>query len=172
MITVPEACEKIINRSRYLSEAISKDLINLSSLARYIKPEIEEMLLKNVSSSSVIMALKRLKTNLKPPKYKNIFKTPPQFVVHSSLDSVDTHLEKLMEEFGLKLNNLSSITITLPQEAVRTPGILYFFLKSLAWEGINILNIASTAKEIVLIFEKKDINRAFSVLQSLFSTSF
>ena len=44
MITVPEATEKIVKRSRYLSEALSKDLINISSLSRYIKPEIEEII--------------------------------------------------------------------------------------------------------------------------------
>ena len=48
MITVPEAAKKIVMRSRYLSEAMSKGIINNSSLARYIKPEIEEMLLKKV----------------------------------------------------------------------------------------------------------------------------
>ncbi|KKR14834.1 MAG: hypothetical protein UT44_C0049G0001, partial [Candidatus Levybacteria bacterium GW2011_GWA1_39_32] len=32
MITVPEATEKIIRRSRYLSEALSKDIINISGL--------------------------------------------------------------------------------------------------------------------------------------------
>lgn len=171
MITVPEACEKIINRSRYLSEAISKDIINLSSLARYIKPEIEEMLLKKVSNSAIIMALNRISPKIKPKYFAgNIFKTPPQIVVHSSLETANNQLEKLIGELGFKLNNLSSITITLPKKAIKTPGILYFFLKSLAWEGINILNITSTAREIVLILEKKDINRAFSILQSLFPT--
>ena len=74
MITVPEAADTIIKRSRYLSEAISKGFINNSSLARYIKPEIEEMLTKEISISSIIMALIRLQKNIKPQsKYKNIF---------------------------------------------------------------------------------------------------
>ena len=66
MITVPEAAEKIIKRSRYLSEAMSKGFINNSSLARYIKPEIEEMVFRKVNESSVIMALNRLQKSLKP----------------------------------------------------------------------------------------------------------
>ena len=56
MITVPEAAKKIIERSRYLSEAISKGIINYSALARYIRPEIEQILIKKVSLASVIMA--------------------------------------------------------------------------------------------------------------------
>ena len=51
MITVAQATEKIIYRSRYLSEAISKGLINTSALARYIKPEVDEILIKQVKSS-------------------------------------------------------------------------------------------------------------------------
>lgn len=153
MITVPEAAKKIIMRSRYLSEAISKGLINNSSLARYIKPEIEEMLVKRVSNSAIIMALKRMSKDIKPKYFAgNIFKTPPLITVKSNLDS----------------GKLSSVTIELPDNAIKTPGVLYFFVKSLAWEGINIVSVNTTEKEINLIFEKKDINRAFNIIQALF----
>jgi hypothetical protein len=74
MITVPEATEKIIKRSRYLSEAISKGIINSSSLARYIKPEIEQMTFKKVSQASVIMALNRLSNDLKITQKKSMRK--------------------------------------------------------------------------------------------------
>lgn len=216
MITVPEAAERIINRSRYLSEAMSKDIINLSSLARYIKPEIEDMLVKNISQSSIIMALKRLKTKFKPPKYKNIFKTPPEMILRSNLSEINiANSESLNQKYEeiLKLNNenrkyfltitkglsettiiasntvynavkkilqeekvisqltnLSSITIQLPKQAIKTPGVLYFFLKSLAWEGINIIEVVSSQLEFILILDSSEANRAFSILQSLFPT--
>lgn len=215
MITVPEAAEKIIKRSRYLSEAMSKGFINNSSLARYMKPEIEEMLFKKVSTSSIIMALNRLQTSLKPQsKYKNIFQTPPTTIIRSNLfeislvnsETLSTKClailklnaaqrffltlskgisestiiasneianqikeivkhEKTISEF----NNLSSITINLPDSSVNTPGIFYFFLKSLAWERVNIIEIVSTVSEFTLILEDKDINRAFLILKSLFN---
>jgi hypothetical protein len=215
MITVPEASEKIINRSRYLSEAMSKGIINLSSLARYIKPEIEEMLLKKISSSSVIMALKRLKAKLKPPQYKNVFKTSPEMILWSNLteiniinsysfdqkyqdllklsnenrkhfltitrgisetvivasNSIYSVVNKMLKEEKIifQFANLSSVGIRLPKEAEETPGVFYFFLKSLAWEGINIIEIVSTASEFTLILEDKDANKAFSILKSLFN---
>ncbi|MBI2031381.1 MAG: hypothetical protein HYT08_02085 [Candidatus Levybacteria bacterium] len=169
MITVPEATQTIIKRSRYLTEAISKGIINNSSLARYIKPEIEEMLVKKVSISSIIMALKRVSSEIKPKYFTgNVFKTPPQIIVHSNLDSKET---KGLGTQEFKLKDLSSITIKLPYEAIKTPGILYFFVKSIAWEGINIIKVETSASGISLIFEKKDINRAFSIIQSLFSKS-
>ncbi|MEM4270625.1 MAG: hypothetical protein QXO70_00860 [Candidatus Pacearchaeota archaeon] len=167
MITVPEATKKIIMRSRYLSEAISKGIINKSSLARYIKPEIEDMLIKKVSISAVIMALKRLSSEIKPKYFTgDIFKTPPQIIVRSTLEDKETYDLKAA---GFKPNDLSSITISMPEIAIRTPGVIYYFLKSLAWEGVNIIEIHSSLKEIALIFEKKDINRAFAIIQSLFT---
>lgn len=173
MVTVPEATKRIVMRSRYLSEAMSKGIINNSSLARYIKSEIEEMLLKKVSNSAIIMALNRLSLEIKP-KYvqNNILETPPQIIVHSSLSAMSPEFENTLADFAredIKLGDLSSITIELPKEAVKTPGILYFFLKSLAWEGVNIINIATSTRKLNIIVEKKDTNRAFGIIQSLFS---
>lgn len=215
MITVPEAAKIIIKRSRYLTEAMSKGFINNSSLARYMKPEIEEMLIKKVNESSIIMAINRLQKNLRPQsKYKNIFKTKPTIVTRSNLFEISftnsetldakysqilklkdgnkfsltfskgisestiiasneilqpikklTENEKIISEF----NNLSSITIHLPKQSVNTPGVFYFFLKSLAWEGVNIIEVVSTISEFTLIFEDKDVNKAFSILKSLFN---
>ncbi|MDE2026665.1 MAG: aspartate kinase, partial [Patescibacteria group bacterium] len=65
--------------------------------------------------------------------------------------------------------NLSSITIRMPKEVMETPGIFYFFLKSLAWEGINIMEVVSTNLELTLILEDKEVNRAFAILKSLFT---
>ncbi len=215
MVTVPEAVEKIIERSRYLSEAMSKDIINISSLARYIKPELEEMLVKNVSQSSIIMALKRLKPKLKPHlQYKNIFKSAPTMLTRSNLiainlnnsESLDKKYSQILDlnnrqkhflllsrnisettiivsqdlekkiksllneaEINSQLDKLSLITISLPKEAIQTPGIFYFFLKSLAWEGINIIETVSSYLEFTMIFEEKEVNKAFSILKSLFA---
>lgn len=167
MFTVPEAARKIVTRSRYLSEAMSKGIINNSSLARYIKPEIEEMLLRKISSSSIIMALQRMSSEIKPKYFSgNIFRETPQIIVHSNLEPEGV---KNLESDIFKLKDLSSITIKLPKEAIKTPGILYFFIKSIAWEGINIVKVETDASQIALIFEKKDINRVFNIIQSLFS---
>lgn len=190
MITVPEASKIIIERSRYLSEALSKDLINLSSLARYIKPEIEEMLIKKVNNGSIIMALKRIKTDLKPKNANvKIFKIPPQMSVttglkiyrlknaktldFSPLYTMSTQKETVIvteKVLNRQLKqNVASLTIHLPEEAQSTSGIHYFFLKSLAWEGINIIETFSNSNEYILIFSEDDIHRAFKILTSLYN---
>lgn len=216
MITVPEATKKIIERSRYLSEAMSKGLLNYSALSRYIRPEIEEMLFKDVSESSIIMALKRLEPYFKP-KFKaiDVFKGTPEMIVRSNLEELTLanneeltkNLAKICAIYASKpkyfftvtegisettiiasnglfseirrlfsketilseYKNLSSITIRMPKEVMDTPGIFYFFLKSLAWEGINIVEVVSTNLELTLILEDKEVNRAFAILKSLFT---
>ncbi|BCX13956.1 MAG: hypothetical protein KatS3mg085_488 [Candidatus Dojkabacteria bacterium] len=59
MIPISKIVTEIVDSSPFLKKAIQNDLINLSSLARKIKPDIEQISLKKVSNASVVMALKR-----------------------------------------------------------------------------------------------------------------
>ncbi len=215
MRTVPEATKTVIERSRYLVEAISKGLINYSSLARYIRPEIESMLVKDVSEASILMAIKRFEETLKTPRYENVFKSPPNIIVRSNLcmvvvensysmhkkypellklthlppkhflitsqgtheisiiasNDINSSLKQIIhkEKIVSEVSNLSSISIRIPQQAIYTPGVYYFLLKSLAWGGINIFEVISSNLEINIIVSSEDINETFSILQSLFT---
>lgn len=196
MITVPEAAEKIIRRSRYLSEALSKDIINISSLSRYIRPEIEGILAKKVSVSAVIMALKRLKGSIEPATpYLQILTSHPEITVKTNLALVvsqnpATEVKKsvsmtisptgtimlgakdqvfdAVDESAKLYYPVSSISISIPKEAINMPGIYYFFLKSLAWERINVLNIFTAPTDITIVVEDNDTQRALGILKSLF----
>jgi len=66
--------------------------------------------------------------------------------------------------------DLSSVTIHLPTSNVYSPGLYYFFLKSLAWGGINVIEVVSSYTELTIILENKDVDRAFSILKKLFSS--
>ena len=61
MITVPQIVENIIKNSPILSDNFEEGLVNYSSLARKLQPEIEQKLFKKVTVGSIVMALKRLK---------------------------------------------------------------------------------------------------------------
>lgn len=63
------------------------------------------------------------------------------------------------------LSDLSAITLRLPKENVTIPGVYYFFLKVLAWHGINLIEVVSTYSEFTLILETKEVDKAFSVLK-------
>lgn len=60
MKTIQETVETIINRTPFIEEAMHEKLINISSLARVIKPEVEKILGKKVKSGAIMMSINRL----------------------------------------------------------------------------------------------------------------
>ncbi len=60
MITISEKLKEIVNRSPFLEEGLVRGIVNLSALARELRPELEKSLMKELSDGAVIMALKRL----------------------------------------------------------------------------------------------------------------
>ena len=60
MRTIQETVESIINRTPFIEEAMHEKLINVSSLARVIQPEVEVLLGKEVKSGAIMMAINRL----------------------------------------------------------------------------------------------------------------
>lgn len=216
MLTIGKVTEEIINRSPFLREAITEDLINISSLARKIKPETEEILKKEVKEGAIVMAIKRMspgsyhKINL---KIKNFMGDLGDFLVRSDLeDFTFTNSESLRlkqvdlmhaiskekdyfmticrgigettliasktiaptiltvfkgEEMKSHASNLASVTIKLPSTNTEISGIYYYILKHLAWEGINIVEVVSTANEFTIVVSTDVIDLTFSVLMRL-----
>ena len=64
MKTISSVVENYIKNKPFLSTALSESIINLTSLSRRIKPEIELKLRKQVRSGAIVMALKRISNNL------------------------------------------------------------------------------------------------------------
>ncbi len=64
MKTISSAVEHFIHRKPFLQSALAQGIINLTSLSRQIKPEIELEMGKTVRDGAIIMALKRLSENL------------------------------------------------------------------------------------------------------------
>lgn len=59
MVTIQQAISKIIKARPFLEEALDEGLINLSSLARTLIPDVESILSKPVKKGAIVMALKR-----------------------------------------------------------------------------------------------------------------
>ena len=89
MSTIGKVTEEIINRSPFLRESLTENLINVSALARKIQPEIEDRLKKEVKEGAIIMSIKRMspgyyhKINM---KIKNFMSTLGDFLVRSDLE--------------------------------------------------------------------------------------
>lgn len=107
MQSLGKITEELINRSPFLREAMAENLINISSLARKLKPEIEEIFKKEVNEGAIVMAIKRM-----PPGYyhqlelkiKNVMGEIGDLLVRSNLadftfknsDTLKEHQSKLM----------------------------------------------------------------------------
>ncbi len=59
IMTIAKAVDDIISESPFLEEALSENLINISSLARKIRPDVEHLTKKTVQESAIIMAISR-----------------------------------------------------------------------------------------------------------------
>jgi aspartokinase len=77
-----------IHRKPFLLSALSQGIINLTSLARQIQPEIEVALKKPAKSGAIVMALKRISENeefLGTHKIVKILKNIGEITVRSSI---------------------------------------------------------------------------------------
>lgn len=215
MISIPTAVEAVIKKRPFLEEALVEGLINLSALARQLKPEIEKLVDKEVNDSAVIMALNRLvprlgvvkvemargvvenigditvRSNLadytflnssslhlkqaklleKTNVMKNIFCTFSQGVYETTLvvsESLSQLVEEIFAEENLvaKNSSLSLITVKLPNDNTRYPGVYYYLFKDLAWDNINIVEVISTTNEFTIVVSNEDIHRAFAILMN------
>jgi aspartokinase len=60
MKTIQETVETIIQRTPFIEEAMQDKLINVSSLARLIQPEVEQSLGKEVKTGAIMMSINRM----------------------------------------------------------------------------------------------------------------
>ena len=88
MLTIPNAVEEVIKKKPFLEGALVEGLVNLSALARQLKPEIEKKVGKGVNDSAVIMALNRLVPRLElmsAMKFKKVVENIGDIIVRSNL---------------------------------------------------------------------------------------
>ncbi|MGI9546018.1 MAG: aspartate kinase [Flavobacteriaceae bacterium] len=88
MKTISSVVEHYIKKKPFLQSALSQGIINLTSLSRIIKPEVEETLGKEIRNGAIVMALKRLSDDLEfraTHKIIKVLKNIGEITVRSSL---------------------------------------------------------------------------------------
>ncbi|MEN1784567.1 MAG: aspartate kinase [Bacteroidota bacterium] len=88
MKTISAAVEEYIKKKPFLQSALGQGIINLTSLSRIVKPEIESDLGKNVRNGAIVMALKRLSDDLEfraTHKIVKVLKNIGEITVRSNL---------------------------------------------------------------------------------------
>jgi hypothetical protein len=93
-------------------------------------------------------------------------------VTETTIIAGDKHKELIERLFANEKlisskQNLASVTVKLPQVNIEICGIYYYILKQLAWKGINIIEIISTANEFTVIVDQDEVDKAFKTLMEL-----
>ena len=92
--------------------------------------------------------------------------------LHESVVVISREFEKELQVFFKrekfkKIEELSVITLRLPETSLAVPGVYYPILKALASEGISFVEIMSVNTELSIVFKDKDIDRAFATLKHI-----
>ena len=121
-------------------------------------------------SESLLLVQGKFLTEIRDKK--DIFYTSSRGVGESNI-VVSSNISSLLEEVFRreicidKLDNLSAITVKLPTDNVKIPGIYYFIFQRLSWEGVNINQVISTSNEFTILMDEDSINIAFEVIKNL-----
>lgn len=67
-----------------------------------------------------------------------------------------------------RLPHLAALGIHHTPKVVEMPGVYYAILKQLMWGNINAVELVSTYTELVIILDKRDVDRAFATLKTFF----
>lgn len=215
MKTISTCVHDIIKHQPFLDDALARNIINFSSLAADLQPQVEKEMRKPVKQGSIIMALRRYHPKRSKFTAKN-FRELGDMIVRSGiteytyLNSKDIIARKaellnaIKDQSGIFLNyssnfqesnflvstslqpvikeifkneklvsvseELSSITIALPEKNTKTVGLYFYIFKLLAYEGIPVYEIISTSNYFTLFLEKEFVNQAFLLMNEIKSS--
>lgn len=215
MKTISTCVHDIIRHQPFLDDALARNIINFSSLAADLQPQVEKEMRKPVKQGSIIMALRRYHPKRSKFTAKH-FRELGDMIVRSGiteytyLNSKDIFARKaellnaIKDQSGIFLNyssnfqesnflfstslqpvikeifkneklvsvseELSSITIALPEKNTQTVGLYFYIFKLLAYEGIPVYEIISTSNFFTLFLEKEYVNQAFMLMNEIKSS--
>lgn len=217
MKTIASAVEHYIKSKPFLQTALSEGIINLTSLARIIRKDIQaETTQREVRNGAIVMALKRLSVDMEfrsTHRIVKVLKNIGDIIVRSNLtdytfltsetfmnaqaqllnkiknnrdifyattrgvneaniivsNSVESIVENIFKKERIlhKFTDLGAISVKLPEENVSVSGIYYFIFQRLAWEGVNMNEVISTANEFTIVIPENQIDIAFKVIKDL-----
>ncbi len=129
MKTISAVVEHYIKKKPFLQSALAQGIINLTSLSRIVKPEVEEELGKEVRNGAIVMALKRLSDDMEfraTHRIVKVLKNIGEITVRSTL----TDFTFLLSDSILENQSL------LLKEVNRNKDVFYTSSR-----GVNELNI-------------------------------
>ncbi len=211
MKTITDCVHNILRHQPFLEDALSRNIINFSSLAIDLLPQVEAAMRKPVKAGSIVMALRRYhpkrikhidnlrnlgdivvrsgiteytflnsntiltsQTNLLNSvkneakayfTYSSNFQESNILVASSLKDTVEKHFKN--ETCISVADNLSSMSIALPEDNSKVIGLYFYIFKLLAYEGIPVFEVISTSNYFTLFLEKEHVNKAFLLMNEI-----
>ena len=158
MKTISSVVENYIKNKPFLSTSLSEGIINLTSLSRRIKPEIEFVLKKKVRSGAIVMALKRISNSLEfvsTHKILKVLKNIGDITVRSNL--IDYSFKVSDSLLSCQAKFLSEIDN--PQ--------LFFYTSSRGVTESNIIISNEMKEKIEAYFEREILIKKTDYLSSI-----
>jgi hypothetical protein len=213
MLKITDAILDIISHNSFLQMGLSHRLLNITQVAKFLRPLVEARVKKEVQSSAIAMALSRKQRELESEQVEkdSPFKAD-NIIVHSDLYAVtyakskDIHLvvnaiynkiqgrgsyititegvneitmivesayasyiaETVVDTPVSEHDSVASVGIKFNVRYLNIPGFFFRVFQQLYFQKINLLEIASTATELILYIDQRDVRLAFDTLYNCF----
>lgn len=125
--------KEIINRSPFISEMLIQEVISYSNLALFIKPKVEALYGSEVSSASIVMAIRRYTQELK------------------KLNHIEKRKQKIDYEIQMK-TNIYDVNIKRSRSFIDNISTIYGLTNN---ENGDFINISIGEYEIVVTISDK-----------------
>jgi aspartokinase len=176
----------------YILEALEKDIVNLSKLARQISSEFkiknfsaikaalrrfseENKKYKHRREERVLRLLKKSNVTVydgnsiiitdEPTNIKEKVKLTLEDSVVYLIDKAE--LPKITKNVLKKNENCSTFIIKSPEEIETTPGVVAFLTSILSEQNVNVVEFISCWIETIIVVDRKDSLRAYEILMSV-----
>jgi hypothetical protein len=147
MKTISSVVEQYIKKKPFFQSALAQGMINLTSLSRIVKPEIEDELGKEIRNGAIVMALKRLSDDMEfraTHRIIKVLKNIGEITVRSSLTDFT---------FLVSDSILENQTVLL-EEVNKNKDVFYTSSRGVNELNIVVSNILDTAVEDLFKDEK------------------
>jgi aspartokinase len=152
MNTISKVVEKLVVSSPFLEEALTEKLINVSSLARKIKPQVEDEMGMEIKEGAIVMAINRLS----PSYYYKVNIGIKDFV--NQLGDIIVRSNLCSYTF-VNSNSLTHQQVRLLQEITEQKNIFYSFSQGVYETTLVVSDTLSAKLEELFAAEKMISNK-------------
>ncbi|MCB0320203.1 MAG: hypothetical protein KDD60_04700, partial [Bdellovibrionales bacterium] len=151
-------------------------------LEHQVKKEVEFFKIQNlvVHTDLVILSVFKTADNHREVNtlYRKVQNRGGLMTVTEGLTEITVIFDAKFEEFAAPLlergvkrieRKIGSLSVIFDDSYLSVPGFLYAVMRQIALQGINIVELSSTATEFILYLDESDIQLAFDTLYGTFS---